>query len=108
MVTEQPSTTYIDDVAGSDADFRASFINIVKMEFPEEYQYYLKMYEEGNLTETASIVHKLKHKLNIVGLQEGYKLAVTYEEELKAGSAALHSTFLPVLDKAKEFITTLE
>ncbi|TKD66563.1 Hpt domain-containing protein [Flavobacterium sp. ASW18X] len=104
---EQPNIKYIEDVAGSDADFKANFIQILKMEFPDEFVHYKNMYAAKNHIETAAIVHKLKHKLNIVGLQDGYRMAVTYEEELKKGKDAMHTDFLPILEVAGAFISTL-
>ncbi len=104
---ETPNTLYIDSVAGNDESFRLKFIEILKNEYPDEFQHYRNMYDDKNFKETASIVHKLKHKLNICGMQEAYKLAVKYEEELKVESDRFHEEFLGVLKEVDEFIKKL-
>lgn len=104
---ETPNTSYIDTVAGDDNEFRLKFIDILKKEYPEELERYEDMYAEKDFIETASIVHKLKHKLNVCGMQEGYRLAVKYEEELKLESDRFHEEFLGVLQEVDKFIKEL-
>lgn len=104
---ETPNTTYIDSVAGNDESFRSKFIDILKKEYPEEYAHYQNVYAEKDFRETASIVHKLKHKLNVCGMQEGYRLAVKYEEELKLESDRFHEEFFKVLQEVDKFIKEL-
>ncbi|NKI30721.1 Hpt domain-containing protein [Croceivirga thetidis] len=104
---ETPNTSYIDSVAGNDETFRLKFIEILKKEYPGEFQHYINKYEERDFPQTASIVHKLKHKLNVCGMQEGYKLAVKYEEELKVESDRFHEQFLEVLKEVDQFIKDL-
>lgn len=104
---ETPNTTYIDSVAGNDESFRSKFIEILKMEYPGEFDHYKKVYANKDYQETASIVHKLKHKLNVCGMQESYKLAVKYEEELKLESDRFHEDFLRVLQEVDKFIKEL-
>lgn len=104
---EMPNTDYIDSVAGGDDAFRTKFIAILKTEYPDEIAHYKKVQSAQDFTSTASIVHKLKHKLNVCGMQEAYGLAVKYEEELKVQRDRHHAEFVKILDQVDEFIKSL-
>ncbi|WP_297798631.1 Hpt domain-containing protein [uncultured Eudoraea sp.] len=104
---ETPNLEYIKQLAGDDVAFEQKFIDILKDEFPVERQEYNKTLREGKTNETALIVHKLKHKLNILGLENAYRLAVTYEEELKMENTALKKEFSGILDTIESYLKTL-
>lgn len=104
---ETPNLKYIKQLAGDDVAFEQKFIAILKDEFPVEKQEYIKTLREGKTNETALIVHKLKHKLNILGLENAYRLAVTYEEELKMENTALKKEFSGILDTIESYLKTL-
>jgi len=105
---EVPNLKYIKELAGDDKAFEQKFIDIVKLEFPEEKQEYINCYTGNKYLSTAEIVHKLKHKFNILGMHEGYRLAVTYEEELKLENTNLHTSFLRVLETIEAYIKDLK
>lgn len=107
MNSEQPNLEYIKELAGGDHTFEDKFLNIVKTEFPKEKQLYLDCLESKDFTATAEIVHKLKHKFNILGLHKGYRLAVGFEEELKYGNSKLKDDFLGVLNVIEKFMLTV-
>ncbi len=104
---EQPNLSYIKQLAGGDTAFEDKFITILKDEFPGEKEEYEKALREERLHDTALIVHKLKHKLNILGLEEGYGLAVLYEEELRSGTSGLSKTFREILDTIENYLKTI-
>ncbi len=102
-----PNTTYLDSIAGNDEMFRNRFISILKTEFPQEFEEYRLKHDARSFEETANIVHKIKHKLNICGMQDAYRLAVDYEEELKKERDEHHKEFLSLLTVVDEFIKNL-
>lgn len=104
---EQPNLNYIKQLAGDDAEFENKFIAILKEEFPQEKKEYTKQLSEKNTNETALIVHKLKHKLNILGLEKAYILAVSYEEDLRRGDAKLKNEFAKVLETIELYLNTI-
>ena len=107
MVTEQPNLDYIKELSGEDKVFEQKFLGIIKGEFPEEKQVYIECLEKEDMNATAEMVHKLKHKLNILGLQNGYRLAVEYEEQLKKGTKNLEHDFMKILNVIENYITTI-
>ena len=56
-----------------------------------------------DLEKSADLVHKIKHKISILGLQEGYQIAVEHEELLRKNSVELDSQFKETLEKIDAF-----
>lgn len=106
-MTETPNLNYIKEIAGGNDEFERKFLAIIQNEFPREKDDYLRYLEEGALKESSKVVHKIKHKLGILGLTEGYKMAVKYEEELKNGSTALMDEFANILATVEDFVLKL-
>ncbi|MBQ4914664.1 Hpt domain-containing protein [Maribacter sp. MMG018] len=104
---EQPNLKYVDDLAGDDVAFRQQFITILKEEFPKERETYIDHVENKRTKETAAIVHKLKHKFNILGMEEAYRLAVTYEKELLEGQITADAKFKMILDTIAGYIKNI-
>ncbi|MBT8281333.1 MAG: Hpt domain-containing protein [Muriicola sp.] len=104
---EQPNLLYIKQLAGDDKAFEDKFITILKEEFPTEQKEYFHSLEEERFRDTALIVHKLKHKLNILGLEEGYGIAVVFEEELRKGKATYSDEFESILKTIETYLKTI-
>ena len=103
-MTELPNLDYIREISAGNEEFEKKFLNIIQNEFPKEKNDYLDHLESEDLEESAKIVHKIKHKLGILGLTGGYKLAVKYEEDLKYGNTDLRKEFDQILQTVEEFI----
>jgi len=104
---ETPNLEYIKELAGGAKSFEEKFISIIKAEFPNEKEQYLQNLKDKKYRETSENVHKLKHKLNILGLQKGYRLAVRHEEDLRYEDTKLKDEFLDILNIIEAFIKTL-
>ncbi len=104
---EQPNLDYIKELAAGDVSFEQKLIQVVKTELPDEVAFYELNMKNNAFTKAAENVHKLKHKLGIVGLVEGYELAISYEEELKLGKNDLKEQFDAVLLSVVHFINDL-
>lgn len=103
-MTEVPNLNYIKEIAGGNEEFEKKFLTIIQTEFPKEKEDYLRYLEDGALEESAKVVHKIKHKFGILGLTEGYKTAVQYEEDLKGGNTVLMEEFSGILRAVEDFI----
>ncbi|MEX0272902.1 MAG: Hpt domain-containing protein [Flavobacteriaceae bacterium] len=101
---ETPNTDYINKLAGDDEDFRAQFISIIKEEFPVEKGEYLNYFNNNELKKAAEVVHKIKHKFNILGMTQAYGLAVDFEEDLKVGKTQLSQDFDAKLVTVENYI----
>jgi len=107
MSEEQPNLNYVKELAEGDQSFEQKFLEIIKSEFPVEKQTYIDSLEKEDYNATAEIVHKLKHKFNILGLQKGYRLAVGFEEQLKYGNSKLKDDFLRILIIIENYILNI-
>ncbi|WP_130735769.1 Hpt domain-containing protein [Flavobacterium sp. J27] len=104
---EQPNTTYINQLSGDNVAFREKMIAILKRELPEEIQIYREQIQKNNFLAAAQSVHKLKHKVSILGLEKSYYLAETFEENLKENSIQLQKEFETILNAMDTFVKSL-
>ncbi len=104
---ETPNMNYINELAGNDSEFKGSFIKILKNEFPIEKSEYLDSIENHQTEEASQIVHKLKHKMNILGLEESYKTSVIFEEELRLGNMRLKNDFMKIMTTIENYLKTI-
>lgn len=101
---EIPNLTVIKEIAGNDIDFQNSILDVIKLEFPEEVAAFKRNFKAKNYLEAANNVHKIKHKISLLNLEKGVKLANEFEFALKTGNTTLHKTFLDVLDKIHVYL----
>ena len=104
---ERPNLSYIEELSAGDLLFRSKLITIVKKELPEEIDIYTENIKKGLLKEAAENVHKLKHKISILGLVKSYHLAIEFEEDLKIGSLSKQQDFEAILSEMTQFINEL-
>lgn len=104
---EVPNMKYIDELSGNDLSFKETFIKILKDEFPVEKLEYVDNIENNNTAAASQNVHKLKHKMNILGLEESYKVAVIFEEELRLGNSRLKDDFMKIMNTIENFLKTI-
>lgn len=106
-MNEKPNLDYINELAGDSDDFKNRLIAIVKREFPEEKAEFLHNYDTENWKLAAENVHKLKHKIGMMGFEEGYQLTIDFEEELLQGNNTLYSKFILILESIEHFLKQL-
>lgn len=104
---EQPNNNYIEKLSGDNADFKAKMIAILKRELPEEIALYHNYLQNNDLSEAAQCVHKLKHKISILGLEKSYYIAEEFEELLKNKNTSLQDQFEAILKVMQEFVAEL-
>lgn len=104
---EKPNLSYIHKLSGGDEAFEKKLITIIKSEFPEEKRTYFKNIESENLKEASENVHKLKHKISILGLEKCYAQAVNYEENLKDNRSEGEADFKNTLQLITDYLATL-
>ncbi len=104
---EQPNLSYIRSLSGGDKVFEAKLIEVIQSEFPVEKAVYIENVEAEKYEETAENVHKLKHKISILGLEKSYEVAAKFENNLKEGSSILKEEFENILKNITNYLTTL-
>jgi HPt (histidine-containing phosphotransfer) domain-containing protein len=104
---EQPNFSYIDELSGGDEVFKQKLITIIKTEFPEEKAVYFKNIESKKFKEAAENVHKLKHKISILGLEKSYEVAANFENNLIQNSKIGKVEFERILQTITDFLIRL-
>lgn len=101
---EKPNLTYIQELSGGDTNFEARLKGVIKAEFPIELAEYESNMTLSAFAKAAENVHKIKHKLGILGMEKSYELAIRYEEKLREGSLEHQTEFEEVLSVVIDFI----
>lgn len=107
MQRDTPNLSYIKQLSDGDIDFEANLISILKKELPKEKEAFVESVRKKNYQNSAEHVHKIKHKISILGLERSYDFAISFEEELKKGNPENYKTFLSILQNMEEFLTTI-
>ena len=104
---EEPNLNYIKSISDGDKTFEKKLINIIKEEYPQEKYIYQTNIKSKNYKATSEIVHKLKHKINILGLTKSYDVAKDYENNLKEDKILLKEEFEAILSKITQYLIKL-
>lgn len=104
---ETPNLNYIKELSGGDDAFEKKILAVIKAEFPEEKKVYYKNLKANEYKLVSENVHKLKHKISILGLEKSYDLAVDYENNLRENDSTLKNEFESILQNITQFLNQL-
>ncbi|TPN86886.1 Hpt domain-containing protein [Aquimarina algicola] len=104
---ESPNLVYIKELAAGSEEFEQKLIHIIKREFPMEKDQFLTNYNNNAHLKAAENVHKLKHKIGMLGFEKGYQTTIDFENELKENNTSLYSEFMLILESIEQFLETL-
>ena len=105
-MNEKPNFNYVNQLADGDVAFKAKLLAVIKNEFPLELQKYHAAVSSNDLFQIAEVVHKLKNKISMLGLESSYLIAQEYEENLKQNSTSRKEIFEEVLTLMTAFINS--
>ena len=80
---EKPNLEYVEKLARGDDFIRNKIIDVLKMEFPGEKEDYYTSLKNKDYKKIEENVHRLKHKISILGLKKSYKIANEFEHNLR-------------------------
>ena len=104
---DQPNLNYINSLSEGDKSFEMKILGIIKKEFKEEKNTYYNNMKNDNFKLCAENVHKIKHKISILGLEKSYEIAERYENNLREGNYELHNRFSDILNKVTNYLNKL-
>ena len=104
---EFPNLEYINQLAGEDAAIKKKLIHIIKTEFPEEKKEYYRSIEIGLFPRIEENVHRVKHKISILGLTKGYEIANAFEYNLRKLDLKGKEDFEKILIVITQYIKTI-
>ncbi len=80
---EQPNLIYIEQLANGEESVKKTLIDVIKAELPDEIKDYYNSIETKDFKKIEDNVHRIKHKISIFGLEEGYIKANEFEHNLR-------------------------
>lgn len=101
---EIPNLEYVDQLSKTNLELKNRLISVLKTEFPQEVKIYETNITAHNFMEAAENVHKLKHKIALLGLEKGHEITRAYEEQLKKGRNESQADFEEILIHIKTFL----
>lgn len=79
-------------------------MDIIRKELPLEIEAYQMHLKAEDFNRTAADVHKINHKIKILGLEKGCAIAEKYRLDLKKHSLKLKTDFEGILSSMLLFI----
>ena len=105
---EAPNLDYIKNISGGDSAFEEKIIGLLKIELPKEIEEFKENFKRKDYELAASNVHKLKHKVGILGIPEAHKTTTLFEKQLKQGDTSLYDEFNEITKKITKFVAKLQ
>jgi len=104
---EEPNIEYLLKLARGEESITLKLINILKYELPIEIEAYYGKIKSNQLQQAAFHVHKLKHKIAILGLEQTYFMTEKYETQLSENRKNLQKDFERTLPLILNFVNSL-
>ena len=102
---DKPNLHYIRELSAGDEAFKGRLIAVLKEELPVEMKVFYENMQQGRLQEAAQNVHKIKHKISILNMNDSFFTAEKFEDELNAGRTELLEDFVEILKKMTNFLS---
>jgi HPt (histidine-containing phosphotransfer) domain-containing protein len=80
---EQPNLSYINKLSKGDLAFEKNILSILNEELQEEINNYHQFIQEKNYKKAKEFVHRIKHKMSILGLEKSYEITNNFENSFR-------------------------
>lgn len=106
---EKPNLEYIAQLARGEESVRNTLINVIKTEFPSEKKEYYDSLETKDFKKIEDIVHRIKHKFSILGLETSYAKANEFEQSLREHQLNMNqkTDFEEILVTISDYLKTI-
>ncbi|QTD38745.1 Hpt domain-containing protein [Polaribacter batillariae] len=101
---EKPNLNYIQQISAGDKDFELSMLTILKDEFPKELYLIKKSFKEENYRKLSFSIHKIKHKISMLGMEKSFDLASEIEQEIKNGNLEQYANLITILERINVYL----
>ena len=99
-----PNLNYLFQLSGGDKAFEKEFLSVLITDLHEDAVSYKQHIVEKKYQECAGLVHKIKPKLAILGMEEKHAVFENHEKELKENTSSLEKEFLKIIAMMTEFL----
>ena len=104
---EQPNLSYIKKLSKGDVAFEKNILGIIKEELEDEISNYHKYFKNDNLKKAKLYVHRIKHKMSILGLDESYEITNTFENSFLNSELEYQEYFESILPIMIKYLKTV-
>ena len=104
---EKPNLKFINQLARGNENIKIELVSVIKLEFPKEKKNYDQSLENKDYKRIEENVHKLKHKISILGLERGYEIANEFEHSLRELDLSGKEDFEKILTAISDYIETI-
>jgi hypothetical protein len=103
-MNEQPNLDYINKLADGDDAIQQRLLSVLKQEFPEEVAIYKNNLLIFNYLLAAEAVHKIRHKIGLLGFEDSYYSSKIYEQNLRNNTLENQNEFENTIMKIDLFL----
>lgn len=104
---EAPNLNFFQKLSNGDHQFMMRLTNTLKMEFTNDKNLYLDALDQKDFKKMKFIVHRIKHKVGLLGLTKSYNVVVEYENDLIDEDLKLKDKFLLILNTMTKYLEKL-
>jgi len=101
---EIPNLIYLNQLSNNDKTVSNRLMLVLQEEIQEEIESYNLKIFQNDFVSAAEMVHKLRHKIGFLGMEQAYNMSSQFEQNLRFNSLNLKDEFELVLEVIKEFI----
>jgi HPt (histidine-containing phosphotransfer) domain-containing protein len=101
---ETPNLDYLKQISGGDTDFENTMLNMLKLEFPKELNLLKSNFNDNNFMDLSLDIHKIKHKIGMLGMPKSLDLASICEKNIKEGNTEQYKELTLVLDRINVYL----
>ena len=105
---DTPEFSNIELISMGNVEFKNKLLAILKTEFPVELEQFEFCFKNGELGLAAEVVHKLKHKINLLNMKNDYKLARQFEIDLSNGKSGSCNDFKVIMNNITTFLNSFK
>ncbi|MAD97253.1 MAG: histidine kinase [Flavobacteriaceae bacterium] len=103
---EQPNSSYLDAFAKGDEAFKKQLLDILRTELVEDIDLYFENLNKKDYPQAKLYVHRIKHKMGMLGLEKSYALANKYEIGLLESDLNQQQYFESMLPIMTEYLNS--
>lgn len=101
---ETPNLNYLKQISGGDLDFENNFLSILKLEFLIEYSVLSNNFKNSDFDKVALDIHKIKHKIGMLGMINSVYLASECEKDIIKGNTEQYKDLVLILERISVYL----
>lgn len=101
---ESPNLNFFLKLSNEDRQFMMRLTNTLKMEFTNDKNLYFDALAQKDYKKMKFIVHRIKHKVGLLGLTKSYNVVIEFENDLINENLKLKDKFLLILNTMTKYL----